>query len=168
VSSVDLRYPRETLLADYARAAIGSALCGLPLLALDVNRWLAVILGGGFLLFALFFVRTALRQRTRYVLGPDTLCADGPAGRLVEWNRLDRMKLSYYSTKRDRTGGWMQLTVGSTGGRAVKIDSSLEGFHDVVERAARAAETAGVDLTIATRTNLKAMGITVTGQEETA
>jgi hypothetical protein len=166
LSSAELRYPRQTLWADYFRAAAGALLCGAPLLALDVNRWLAVALAAGFLLFATFFVRTALRQRTRYILGPDTLCADGPAGSLVEWNRLDRLKLSYYSTKRDRSGGWMQLSVSSTGGGVVKIDSSLDGFYDIVERAARAADMAGLELSVATRANLRSMGISVSGQEE--
>jgi hypothetical protein len=168
LNSADLRYPRQTLWADYIRAGIGTALCGLPLLLIDVNRWVALILCGGFLLFGAFFVRTALRQRTRYVLAPDTLCADGPAGTLVEWNRLDRMKLSYFSTKRDRSDGWMQLAVRSTGGRIVKVDSALDGFYDIVERAARAAEAAHLELSVATRTNLRSMGITVAGQEETA
>jgi len=167
VSTVDLRYPRETLWADYVRAGAGVALCGAPLLTLDVNRWLAVMLAAGFVLFGVFLVRTAMRQHTRYVLGPDTLCADGPGGTLVEWSRLDRLKLSYYSTKRDRTSGWMQLSVGSTGARAVKVDSALEGFHDIVERAARAAEQNKLELNLSTRANLKSMGITVTGQEET-
>ena len=94
-----------------------SCCAALPLLVLEVNHWLALILAAGFVLFALFLVRTALRHHTRYVLGPDTLCADGPAGTLVEWSRLDRLKLSYFSTKRDRSDGWMQLTVGSAGGR---------------------------------------------------
>ena len=134
MSSADLRYPRQTLWADYGRAGAGVLLCGAPLLALEVNHWLALILVAGFVLFALFLVRTALRHHTRYVLGPDTLCADGPAGAVVEWNRLDRLKLSYFSTKRDRSDGWMQLTLGSAGGRTLKIDSSLDGFHDVVER----------------------------------
>ena len=47
MSSADLRYPPRTLWADYMRAAAGLVLCGLPLLALDVNRWLAVVLGAG-------------------------------------------------------------------------------------------------------------------------
>jgi len=168
LSSADLRYPRQTLWADYVRAGAGALLCGLPLLAVDVNVWLAVILGAGFLLFGAFFVRTALRQRTRYILGPDTLCADGPAGTLVEWRRLDRLKLSYYSTKRDRSTGWMQLVIGSAGGRTVKVDSSLDGFYDIVEHAARAAEKTGLKLSRATRTNLNSMGISVAGQDETA
>lgn len=167
MSSSDLRYPRPTLLADYVRAGIGVVLCGLPLVLIDVNHWIAGILLAGFVLFAAFFARTALRQHTRYVLGPDTLCADGPAGSLVEWSRLDRMKLSYFSTKRDRSDGWMQLTVGSAGARTVKVDSALEGFYDIVERAARAAESTGVELSAATRANLRSMGISVAGQEET-
>ena len=167
MSSADLRYPRQTLWADYIRAVAGVLLCGLPLLGLEVNRWLALIFGAGFVLFALFLVRTALRHHTRYLLGDDTLCADGPAGAVVEWKRIDRLKLSYFSTKRDRSDGWMQLTVGSAGGRTVKIDSSLDGFHDVVERAAHAAQAAGLTLSEATRTNLRAMGIALAGREAT-
>ena len=78
------------------------------------------------------------------------------------------MKLSYFSTKRDRSGGWMQLVVGSAGGRAVKVDSSLDGFYDIVERAARAAESRGLELSRTTRSNLRSMGIFVADQEETA
>ena len=166
MSSSDLRYPDKTLWANYLRAAAGGVLCGAPLLALDVNRWLAILLAAGFLLFGTFFVRTALRQRTRYILSADTLCADGPASALVEWNRLDRLKLSYFSTKRDRSGGWMQLAVGSAGNRMVKVDSALDGFYDIVERAARAAESSGLQLGPATRANLRSMGISVAGQEE--
>jgi hypothetical protein len=96
------------------------------------------------------------------------LCADGPVGGQVDWSRLERLKLSYYSTRRDRTSGWMQLAVGSAGGRIVKVDSSLEGFYDIVERAAQAAEAAGLQLGPATLVNLRSMGIAVAGQEETA
>jgi hypothetical protein len=144
---------------------MGLVLCAVPLVAFPVNRWIGLVLGCGVVLFGLFLGRTALRHHTRYVLGPDTLCADGPTGSMVEWNRLDRMRLAYYSTKRDRTGGWMQLVVGSTGGRTVTVDSSLDGFYDVVERAAQAAEAQGVELNEATRANLASMGITVSGQE---
>jgi hypothetical protein len=166
VNSADLRYPQQTLTADYLRAAAGVVLCGAPLLLLDVNRWLAAFLLAGFALFALFLIRTALRHRTRFVLAPDTLSADGPLGAQVEWSRLDRLKLSYFSTKRDRSDGWMQLSVGSTGGRLIKVDSALEGFHDIVERAAQAAEATGAPLSDATRANLRSMGIVVVGQEE--
>ena len=48
----------------------------------------------------------------------------------------------------------------------MKLDSSLDGFHDVVERAAEAAKVSHLPLSGATRANLRAMGITVAGQEE--
>ena len=85
----------------------------------------------------------------------------------IDIARLDRMKLSYFSTKRDRSDGWMQLAIGSAGGRTVKVDSALDGFYDIVERAARAAAASGLELSHATRVNLRSMGISVAGQEET-
>jgi hypothetical protein len=166
LSSLVLCYPRHSLWADYIRAVGGALLCGLPLLLFQVERWIALILAAGFILFLLFFLRTLLRQRTRYVLNADTLAADGPWGSLIEWARLDRMKLAYYSTKRDRSGGWMQLALRSAGSRTVKIDSSLDCFYDIVERAAQAAEVCELELSHATRVNLKSMGISVAGQEE--
>jgi hypothetical protein len=48
----------------------------------------------------------------------------------------------------------------------IKVDSSLEGFHDIVERAAEAAKATGAPLSDATRANLRSMGIVVVGQEE--
>lgn len=168
MSSDVLRYPGRTLWADYARAAAGALLCGVPLTLVEVNRWIALALGAGCLLFLLFLARTFLRHRTRYVLGPDALCADGPLGSRVDWAQLDRLKLSYYSTKRDRSDGWMQLSAHSTGMRTVRIDSSIDGFYDIVARAAQAAEVREVDLSRATRANLRSMGISVAGQEEMA
>jgi len=60
------------------------------------------------------------------------------------------------------------LPIGSAGGRSVTIDSSLDGFYDIVERAARAAEARGLELSRPTRVNLRSMGISVAGQDETA
>jgi hypothetical protein len=162
-----LLYPRPALWADYARAAAGALLCGVPLLLVPVNVWVAAILGFACLLFVVFLLRTFLRHMTRYVLGPESFAAEGPFGGVVEWDRLDRLTLSYYSTKRDRSDGWMQLALRSVGARAIKVDSSLDGFYDIVERAAEAAEARALDLGRATRANLRSMGITVAGQEET-
>ena len=161
MNSASLRYPTGILWADYSRALTGVVLCGAPLLLVDVNRWLGLCLGVGLILFALYGVRTAMRQKTRYTLEADKLCAEGVSRSVVEWARLDRLKLNYYSTKRDRSDGWMQLSAGSVGGRLVKIDSSLDGFHDIVERAAHAAEAADVEMSDSTRVNLRSMGIMV-------
>ena len=52
------------------------------------------------------------------------------------------MKLAYYSTRRDRRDGWMQLDLRS-GWSSVRLDSRIEGFAELVERAARAADDRG-------------------------
>ncbi len=67
--------------------------------------------------------------------------ARGPA--TVPWRSVRRVKLAYYSTRRDRTGGWLQLTIaGDTG--TVKIDSRIAGFHRLAKHAAGAARKQGL------------------------
>ena len=63
----------------------GVVLCGVhPLLVVEVNYWLGLLLGAGFVfLFALYGVRTALRQKTRYTFSMpmQALCRRGdPCG----------------------------------------------------------------------------------------
>ena len=51
------------------------------------------------------------------------------------------MKLAYYSTRRDRKSGWMQLELGA-GGARVRLDSRIAGFDRLVRRAARGGRRA--------------------------
>ena len=83
MSSADLRYPRQTLMADYGRAAAGVLLCGAPLLLLDVNRWLALILLLGFLLFAVFLAAHRACAITRATCWGPTRSA--PTARPAPW-----------------------------------------------------------------------------------
>jgi hypothetical protein len=76
----------------------------------------------------------------------------------IWWSKLDRMKLSYYSTRRDGRGGWMQLKLGA-GWSTVRIDSRIEGFTELVSASAKAAEMRGLSLDPATSANLQALGI---------
>ena len=80
----------------------------------------------------------------------DTAVSVGPAAGLDPWSELDRLKLSYYSTRRDRRGGWMQLDLAPRPGEA-RIDSRIEASTELVWRSAKAAETRGLALDAATR-----------------
>ena len=56
------------------------------MLAIDVNRWLGFFLAAGFVLFALFLVRTALRHHTRYLLGAVVVPKGAP---IFRWQEED-------------------------------------------------------------------------------
>jgi hypothetical protein len=88
------------------------------------------------------------------------LRTQGAWRRIIPWDELDRMKLTYYSTSRDRRSGWMQLELGA-GGARVKLDSRIDGFDHLVWRAAEVAAARGIALNEATMANLQALGVTL-------
>ncbi|MCW5747456.1 MAG: hypothetical protein KIT36_14805 [Alphaproteobacteria bacterium] len=155
--SMTLRYARPALFADYARATAGVAICGLPLTTVASNG-ITVSLAGVGVMFLLFGARTALRHATEIVADESGITARGPFGGTIAWNKLARLKLAYYATRRDRKGGWMHMTLAGEG-RTIRLDSSLDGFDQVARLAARAGVTNGLDVSAATRANLAAMNI---------
>ena len=154
------RYPAEALWADYARAGAGLAATAGPLLLVPVADWIAVLLGALAILFAIFAWRTFERQRTRVTLDDDAIAVAGPRNRRIAWATVTGVRLRYYSTKRDRSGGWMHLRLESPSG-TVRIDSTIEDFGRIAERAS--AETRGRELPVddVTRANFRALGAPV-------
>jgi hypothetical protein len=155
--SVTLRYGRPALYADYARAAVGVAVCVMPVLFVAANGFTYALaaLGG---LFLLFGIRTAVRHMTEIEVDESGIAARGPLGGRIAWDELRRLKLAYYATRRDRKGGWMQLTLTGTG-RTLRLDSSLDGFDDVARLAARAGVRNRLEISDATRANFAALDI---------
>ncbi len=152
------RYERRSLYADYVRAAVGMVLTGGPLLLARPAAPMMAILAGLAGLFALYGVRTSLRGATRITLDETGVSAAGPRRVTVRWNDLARLRVDYFSTRRDRTKGWMQMKLAGDEG-TIRLDSSLEGFAEIARRAARAATERGIALPPATRTNLAALGV---------
>jgi hypothetical protein len=152
------RYPPAATAADYARGVGGIALTAGPLFALAPSGPLPWILAACMLLFLVYFVRAVVRHLTRIELSEAGIAALGPFGRAIPWDELRSMKLNYYTTRSDRSGGWMQLDLG-TGQRALSVDSRLEGFADVAGVAAQEARRRGCHLDEATLSNLKALGV---------
>lgn len=151
-------YPTSAMLGDYARAAAGLVPTAALFATVPVGTGAAVVLGGFALLFSVFAIRTALRHGTRVELTQAALHASGLLRSSISWSELDRMKLAYYSTRRDGRGGWMQLELRS-GGSTFRVDSRIEGFAEVVKVSARAAEMRGLSLDPVTSVNLQALGV---------
>ena len=151
-------YPASAMIGDYLRAAAGLVPTGLVFATTPVGSVPAVVLGSFAAIFAVFGLRTAFRHGTSLEMTATELRARGAWSGTIAWAELDRMRLAYYSTRRDRASGWMQLEVGA-GGRRVRLDSRIGGFDQVVRRAAAAAAARGLELNEATVANLESLGI---------
>lgn len=151
-------YSLRSLSADYAGSAIGLAL-SLGLLALvQPAPAVAWVLAAAAALFLVYFGRTVFRQLTRIELDEAGIRARGPLGAAIRWEDLRSLRLDYYSTRRDREEGWMQLRLRDAQ-RTIRIDSEVDGFADIARAAAAAARRHGANLEDATRANLRMLGI---------
>ena len=82
-----------------------------------------------------------------------------PGAQCLGWAALCGFTLDYYSTRRDREGGWMQLTLTDADGVRLRVDSRLTGFSELVARAVGAALDNSVQMTPTTLENLESLGI---------
>lgn len=160
------RYPRNAVVGDYVRAGVGLALTAGPAALAPLGSPVQYVLLPLAALFAMFALRTGRRHTARIEIGRDTLSLFQPRQVSLSMGNVKSVKLSYYSTKTDRAGGWMQLTLNGSGGPTggtIRVDSALEGFADVARWAALAARVNGIALSRATVANLAALGIEADG-----
>lgn len=152
------RYARRELNGDLLRAGAGIALCAVPLAFADVGTTGLYVLAAPAALFAVFGART-LRNRRVVIEVDENGIGNGrrPGGRIA-WSELDTIKLSYFSTRRDRENGWMQLKL-SGGGERLAITSALDGFETVCRAAWRAARAGEIEISDATARNFAALGL---------
>jgi len=158
------RYSLQSLLPDYLRGGAGLIIGGGGWLLAPSMLHVIVIFGGLTVLFLLFTMRTVARQYTRIEMTDDAITCGGTRRLALRWSDLDHVKLRYYSTRRNRSGGWMTLKLAS-GRTAISVDSNIDGFDAIAARAARSIidnRVATDDITLA---NLAALGLTTPVQK---
>ncbi len=161
------RYPPGALLGDYARAGIGIVLTAGPALAVPTGSVGQYILLPLTALFVAFAARTFWRQISIVEMGPEGLSVANPRPTRLSWDKLRDVRLRYYWTKSDRTGGWMQLTLKGEGA-TIRLDSALDGFVDIARRAARAVAENGLTVSPVTATNFGSLGIDLAHRADAA
>jgi hypothetical protein len=158
-----LAYPAKAVLGDYARAAIGIVFTGVPALSLGEWTFAHWVLVPLCLLFLAFAWRTRVRQRTRIVWDDTGVSLSGSAQASVRWDQIRSLRLAFYATGRDRTGGWMQLTLKFDAAKShtakLVADSAAENFPAFAARAAAAAQARDVAIDETSRANFGALGI---------
>ena len=157
------RYSLQNLLPDYLRGGAGLIIGGGGWLLAPGMLHVVVIFGGLTLLFLLFTMRTVARQYTRIEMTDDAITSGGLGRLTLRWSDLDRVKLRYYSTRRNRSGGWMTLKLAS-GRTAISVDSNIDGFDAIAARAAQTLAENRVTADDVTLANLAALGLTTPAQ----
>ena len=152
-------YPLRAVLGDYLRAGAGIVISGFPLVMVSSKPFVTYLFGGMICLFLVYGARTVSRHFTRIEVSAEGILTTLPLRRGIAWRDLSKLRLKYFSTKRDKSNGWLQLVLTSGQGR-ISIDSGLDGFRDVVMRAMDAARQNGVEIDPATVANLAALNIT--------
>lgn len=154
------RYPADALKADGLRALAGLAgtLGPLALAGPQAHPLVALALGSAASLFVALGARVLLRTQTRCRFNDEGLhLRDGFFTLFVRWDRITGVKLRYYATNKDRSGGWMQLTI-RAGGRRYSIESQLLGFDTIAARVAALVLERDLPVDAATRENFLSLG----------
>ncbi len=157
-TGLSLRYPARAVALEYFYSVAGLAFTLVPLALVTPLPAVTGVLAGFAVLFFLFGLRTVIRHNTFVEVSNGGVTLHGLWGSNIPWSELRGLKLSYFSTRRDRHGGWMQLRLRGDK-RTIRLDSSLDGFDKLVARAAQEARRHELALGPETAQNLVALGV---------
>ncbi|MBT7363636.1 MAG: hypothetical protein HN821_02500 [Rhodospirillaceae bacterium] len=152
------RYTPRALNADLLRAGIGLFCCLVPLAAVDFGTVMTLVFAIPAALFAIFGLRTWRHRSVTVHLDADGISTEGPGATRIAWRDLGGLKLSYFSTRRDREPGWMQLKLRSQNG-TIALNSALEDFDDICRATFEAARSFDIEMTDASARNFAALGL---------
>jgi hypothetical protein len=157
-SRSSFRYAPSTIAADYARSAIGLTATLGPLVLLDPVDWLAATLLAGAALFLAYAARALNRHSMRIELDEIGMRVRALARAELCWEALRSISLNYYSTRMDRSTGWMELVLRAAGSR-IRVESDLPGFERLVAAAVGEAVKRNLPLDERSLVHLAALGI---------
>ncbi len=155
----NFRYPFGAVATELAQGAAGSVVTvGVLQFAQPAGPliWVLAAVAG---LFLVYFARAVVRYLTRFELDERGIRALGPLARDIAWPDLRALRLDHYTTRSDRSGGWMQLVVRGARG-SIRIDSSLTGFDALAVALAEEARRRDCAFDASTRANYRALGFT--------
>ncbi len=163
-----VRYPIKSLAADYFRAGTGLIVGLGVMVTAPPGPIVFLVFGGISAIFGVFGYRTLRRHFTAISVGDDAIGSRALGVVALPWHDLERLKLRYYGSRRQRARGegegFMQLTL-SGAGATLTLESSLEGFEDIAWRATKAARDNRIALDETTAGNLLDLGIDAHGEQ---
>lgn len=153
------RYPFGAVAIEAMQGAAGLALTVGILQFAQPAGPVIWVLAAAACLFLVYFARAVVRYLTRFELDERGIRALGPLATDIAWPELRELRLDHYTTRSDRSGGWMQLVVRGARG-SIRIDSSLMGFDGLAVALAEEARRRDRPFDASTRANYRALGFT--------
>ena len=159
-------YPAKEIVRDVTRSALGMLFSLVPLLLFRPSSVIVYILAGLAVMFAAYGGRALVRKKMKVKVSADGISVEGLKGKNIDWEALEALKLSYFSTRRDGEKGWMQLKLKGRG-TGLTFESTISDFEDLVRLCAIKAKEAGVSFDATTARNLKSLDISVEDAAQT-
>ena len=157
------RYSQAAIAGAYARSAVGLAFTLGPLAVLEPATWLSAVLVIGAALFLVYLAKSVALHTMQIVVDANGIRTEGLFARDIAWNTLRSVELNYYTTRNDRSQGWIELVVRGRRG-TIRILSVLQGFNEIVACVVREAEMRDCAFDDRTRTHLAVLGIRSAGE----
>lgn len=154
------RYPIRQFLTEAGGAVTGVTFFGAPLLFVKPSSVIFLALTLVIALFVVYGIRAMIRQKQAFRLTDAGLVRTGLNPCEISWNTLKRVRVRYYSTRRDRTSGWLQMIVDGEG-KTVRVDSALIDFDVFTSEVVGKAAEIGAELDGTTIQNCLAAGISL-------
>ncbi len=152
-------WPTTALHGDLVRTGLGFLACAAVLLLVPPTSIVFIAFVVPTIVFAAYVMQTLLRTTTTLTLLPEGLAIQSYLGqRLIRWDTLDQFQLRYYTLRRDKETGWLDLKLGSPGS-SITLDDRVEGFRPILERAWEAARARDIGISSSTYANLTAAGL---------
>ena len=152
------RYSPATIARAYAKSAIGLAVTLGPLVALAPAAPLSAVLLVAAGLFLIYLARSIALNTRSIVIDENGIRTVGLFGADIAWESLQAVRLNYYTTRNDRSHGWIELLVSGAHG-AIRLESHLAGFDEIASRVVREAVARGCPFDDRTLTHLAVLGI---------
>tara|TARA_R110002096_G_scaffold280581_1_gene474686 strand:- start:448 stop:960 length:513 start_codon:yes stop_codon:yes gene_type:complete len=161
-------YPLGNLWPDYLRAGLGFGLTMIPMpYAVGGNILVMLIVFGLAGLFASFGISTFIRQKSTVAISDQGIWIEGPRAKALEWNDVAEVDLRFFSTRKERDKGWLQMKI-SGGGTTIKADSNLNDFDSLLRNVVTAITRHDLSVSPIGRENFASMGQPLPTREDIA
>lgn len=148
-------YLPAVLKREAVKSLLGSLLALGAVLILQPALVVTVFLMGIAAMFALYLAQQVRKAMTKAEVSEQGLrYLPGGGAREIKWEALEDFRLNYYPDGKKAKSGNLVLVLKSRGVR-IKLDSALEIFPALIQRAAKAARACKLELHPTTQANLE-------------